>query len=136
MTALARATDVSEAAEAVNDALERSTGLTRTAVLLFQEDDMCRFVGWRGLSDEYRRAVEAGRLPASSFPAPGGAVCSWFAIVFLLFVTCLIAYDADSRVCLYVMAGWAAALGIGWAVLKSRNPEVTERRDPEFEKVG
>lgn len=84
----------------------------------------------------YRRAVDAGRLPASSFPAPGGAKLSWVAVVFLLFVTCLIAYDADSRVCLYVMAGWAAALGIGWAVLKSRNPEVTERRDPEFEKIG
>jgi amino acid transporter, AAT family len=84
----------------------------------------------------YRRAVDAGRLPASSFPAPGGSKLSWVAVVFLLFVTCLIAYDADSRVCLYVMAGWAAALGIGWAVLKSRNPEVTERRDPEFEKIG
>ena len=73
----------------------------------------------------YRRAVVAGRLPASSFPAPGGAVCSYIAIAFLLFVTGLIAYDADSRVCLYVMAGWAVALGIGWAVLKARNPEVT-----------
>ena len=62
MTALARATDVSEAAEAVNDALARSTGLSRTAVLLFQEDDVCRFVGWRGLSTEYRRAVE-GHCP-------------------------------------------------------------------------
>ena len=45
------------------------------------------------------------------------------------FVTGLIAYDADARVCLYVMAGWAVALGIGWAVLKNRNPEVTQRRD-------
>ena len=84
----------------------------------------------------YRRAVVAGRLPASSFPAPGGSVCSWVAIVFLLFVTCLIAYDADSRVCLYVMAGWAVALGIGWAVLKCRNPEITDRREPEFEKAA
>ncbi|MFF6800624.1 amino acid permease [Streptomyces sp. NPDC012616] len=84
----------------------------------------------------YRRAVAAGRLPASSFPAPGGSAFSWVAIVFLLFVTGLIAYDADSRVCLYVMAGWAAALGVGWAVLKSRNPQVTDRREPEFEKVG
>ncbi|MDQ0684136.1 AAT family amino acid transporter [Streptomyces achromogenes] len=84
----------------------------------------------------YRRAVVAGRLPASSFPAPGGSAFSWVAIVFLLFVTGLIAYDADSRVCLYVMAGWAAALGVGWAVLKSRNPQVTGRREPEFEKVG
>ena len=61
-TALARAKDVSEAAEAVNDALERTTGLARTAVLLFQEDGVCRFVGWRGLSTEYRRAVE-GHCP-------------------------------------------------------------------------
>ncbi|MFF8092306.1 amino acid permease [Streptomyces sp. NPDC016675] len=84
----------------------------------------------------YRRKVVAGRLPASSFPAPGGSVCSYVAIAFLLFVTCLIALDADARVCLYVMAGWAVALGIGWAVLKSRNPEITERRDePEMEKI-
>src|SRR5207249_9787706 len=61
-TALARAVDVSEAAEAVNDALERCTGLARTAVLLYQEDGVCRFVGWRGLSTEYRRAVE-GHCP-------------------------------------------------------------------------
>ncbi|MDQ0601417.1 AAT family amino acid transporter [Streptomyces canus] len=84
----------------------------------------------------YRRAVEAGRLPASSFPAPGGSKGSYVAIVFLLFVTGLIAYDSESRVCLYVMAGWAVALGIGWAVLKARNPEIAERREPEFEKVG
>ncbi|MFD4260587.1 amino acid permease [Streptomyces sp. NPDC058534] len=85
----------------------------------------------------YRRKVVAGRLPASSFPAPGGSVCSYIAIAFLLFVTCLIAYDADARVCLYVMAGWAAALGIGWAVLKSRNPQITERHgEPDLEKIG
>ncbi|MFF7263563.1 MULTISPECIES: amino acid permease [unclassified Streptomyces] len=84
----------------------------------------------------YRRAVDAGRLPASSFPAPGGATGSWIAIVFLLFVTGLIAYDHEARVSLYVMAGWAAALGVGWLVLKSRNPEVTGRRDPDLEKVG
>ncbi|WP_128428792.1 amino acid permease [Streptomyces cyaneus] len=86
----------------------------------------------------YRRAVVAGRLPASSFPAPGGSVCSWIAIVFLLFVTGLIAYDSDARVCLYVMAGWAAALGIGWMILKGRNPQITARggEEPELEKVG
>ncbi len=61
-TALARAVDVAEAAEAVNDALERSTGLARTAVLLYEDDGVCRFVGWRGLSAEYRRAVE-GHCP-------------------------------------------------------------------------
>ncbi|OMI33838.1 amino acid permease [Streptomyces sparsogenes] len=72
----------------------------------------------------YRSAVRAGRLPASSFPAPGGAVFSWVALVFLLFVTCLVAYDKDARVSLYVGAGWAVCLAIGWAVLKSRSPQV------------
>ncbi|MEU2598512.1 amino acid permease [Streptomyces hirsutus] len=84
----------------------------------------------------YRRQVVAGRLPASSFPAPGGSVCSYIAIVFLLFVTALIAIDAEARICLYVMAGWAFVLGIGWVVLKSRNPRITEGREPEFEKIG
>lgn len=84
----------------------------------------------------YRRAVEAGRLPASSFPAPGGAVGSWIAIAFLLFVTGLIAKDSESRISLIVLLGWAVALVIGWFALKSRSPQVTQRRDPEFEKIG
>ncbi|MEU9402321.1 amino acid permease [Streptomyces sp. NPDC048242] len=84
----------------------------------------------------YRRKVVAGELPASSFPAPGGAVCSYIAIAFLLFVTGLIAYDADSRICLYVMAVWAIALGIGWFVMKSRTPQTGEREEPALEKVG
>ncbi|MCX5400486.1 amino acid permease [Streptomyces sp. NBC_00102] len=78
----------------------------------------------------YRRAVEAGRLPASKFPAPGGSVLSWIAIVFLLFVTCLIAIDTDARVCLYVMAGWTALCGIGWYALKSRRGEAAAGSGP------
>ncbi|MFF6873836.1 MULTISPECIES: amino acid permease [unclassified Streptomyces] len=85
----------------------------------------------------YRSAVDAGRLRASSFPAPGGALFSWVALLFLIGVTCMIAYDKDARVCLYVAAVWAVALGVGWAVLKSRNPQIAERRgDADFEKVG
>ncbi|GAA2441742.1 amino acid permease [Streptomyces macrosporus] len=68
----------------------------------------------------YRRAVDAGRLPASSFPAPGGSVCSWIALLFLIFVTCLVAVDSDARISLYVGAVWAVFLGIGWLVRKSR----------------
>jgi AAT family amino acid transporter len=33
------------------------------------------------------------------------------------------------------MAIWAAALGIGWAVLKARNPQVADRREPVYEQV-
>lgn len=84
----------------------------------------------------YRRGVEEGRLRASSFPAPGGSLCSWIAIAFLLLVTGMIAVDAEARICLYVMAVWAVALSIGWAVLKNRHPQVTERREPQLEKTG
>ncbi|MBI5361817.1 MAG: CHASE domain-containing protein [Planctomycetes bacterium] len=61
-TALARSSDAKEAAHAVNDALASTTGLERTAVLLYAEDGVCRFAGWRGLSREYRSAVE-GHCP-------------------------------------------------------------------------
>ncbi|WP_430379463.1 amino acid permease [Streptomyces sp. B1-3] len=84
----------------------------------------------------YRRAVTAGRLPASSFPAPGGSVGSWIAIVFLLFVTGLIMKDSESRISLYVLAVWAVILCVGWVVLKARNPQVADRQKPEFEKVS
>ncbi|MEU0410458.1 amino acid permease [Streptomyces griseorubiginosus] len=84
----------------------------------------------------YRRAVAAGRLPASSFPAPGGSVGSWIAIAFLLFVTGLIMKDSESRISLYVLAVWAVILCVGWVVLKSRNPRIADRHEPEFEKVS
>ncbi|MBL1099623.1 amino acid permease [Streptomyces coffeae] len=67
---------------------------------------------------KYRRAVTQGRLPASSFPAPGGSAFSWVALIFLFLVTGMIAYDKDARISLYVGAGWAVCLAIGWMVLK------------------
>ncbi len=63
-SALARSSDATQAARAVNDALGRTTGLERSAVLLFGDDRVCRFVGWRGLSYEYRRTVD-GHCPWS-----------------------------------------------------------------------
>ncbi|MFE3599366.1 amino acid permease [Streptomyces sp. NPDC059096] len=74
----------------------------------------------------YRRGVEAGRLPASSFPAPGGSLFSWIAAGFLALVTCLIAYDSDARISLYVGAVWAVFLAIGWQYLKNRTPQRTK----------
>jgi AAT family amino acid transporter len=78
----------------------------------------------------YRHAVDAGRLPASSFPAPGGTVLSWVAVAFLALVTCLIAYDEEARVCLYVSAVWAAGLAAGWQFLRRRNPRTAETTPP------
>ncbi|MFI1398200.1 amino acid permease [Streptomyces sp. NPDC020681] len=76
----------------------------------------------------YKRALAAGLVPASKFPAPGGTIGSWIAVVFLLCVSVMIALDPDGRISLYVGAVWAVALAIGWAVLKARNPEIAERR--------
>jgi AAT family amino acid transporter len=82
----------------------------------------------------YRQAVRAGRLRPSSFPAPCGALFSWVALFFLVLVTGLIAYDRDARVSLYVGAGWAVCLAVGWAVLRtgSRQAAEAEARRPEY----
>ncbi|WP_407565149.1 amino acid permease [Streptomyces sp. 184] len=80
----------------------------------------------------YRRAVVAGRLPASSFPAPGGVVCSWLALAFLAFVTVLTALDSDARVSLYVGAGWAVLLSGGWAVSRRRVAARAGEPAPEY----
>lgn len=64
----------------------------------------------------YRRAVVAGRLPRSSFPAPGGSVFSWVALLFLTMVLVIVALDDTARVSLYVGIGWAVVMGIYWLV--------------------
>jgi PAS domain S-box-containing protein len=40
------------------DGLRRTIGVERASILLFDEEGVMRFQAWRGLSDEYRRAVE------------------------------------------------------------------------------
>ncbi len=61
-TQLAAASTRHEAARAVNDALAEVASVQRSAVLLYGDDGVCRFVGWRGISESYRRAVE-GHCP-------------------------------------------------------------------------
>jgi AAT family amino acid transporter len=75
----------------------------------------------------YRSAVDAGRLRASSFPAPGGALFSWVALLFLIGVTGMVALDEAGRISLYVAAVWALGLAVGWQVLKRNNPRIAER---------
>jgi hypothetical protein len=64
-TALARAGDVSDAAEAVNDAPERSTGLARTAGPPFDEDGVCRLGGWLHPLDRQSEVVVGVRRVAA-----------------------------------------------------------------------
>jgi two-component sensor histidine kinase len=59
---LYRATKREDAIEAALDAIVSGLGCERTAILLFDSHGIARFVGWRGLSDGYRTAVE-GHCP-------------------------------------------------------------------------
>ncbi len=56
--AISRAAEVEEIVEAAMDGLLDAVSADRASVLLFDDDEVARFEGWRGLSGEYRRAVE------------------------------------------------------------------------------
>lgn len=59
---LQRATSEPEIHEAALDAIVHASGCARASILLFDADDVMRFAAWRGLSDEYRSAVD-GHTP-------------------------------------------------------------------------
>jgi PAS domain S-box-containing protein len=61
-TAISRSRTVQEIYTAALDALTSSLGVARASILLFDPDGVMRFKAYRGLSDEYRRAVE-GHTP-------------------------------------------------------------------------
>ena len=54
------------------DALGDALGVARASILLFDPDGVMRFKAWRGISAEYRRAVEGHTPwdPACDDPAP------------------------------------------------------------------
>jgi len=54
------------------DALTSGLGASRASILLFDTEAVMRFTAWRGLSDDYRRAVEGHTpwSPASVDPEP------------------------------------------------------------------
>jgi signal transduction histidine kinase len=56
--ATSRAGSLDQIYQAALDALAAGLGVERAAVLLFDADGVMRFKAWRGLSDEYRSAVE------------------------------------------------------------------------------
>jgi PAS domain S-box-containing protein len=59
---LYRAAGIEDAVDATLDAIENALSVKRASILLFDEEGVVRFVGWRGLSDAYRDAVE-GHCP-------------------------------------------------------------------------
>jgi len=56
---LYRTTAISEACEAALNAIDEALGCPRAAVLLFDASGTMRFECWRGLSEDYREAVES-----------------------------------------------------------------------------
>jgi PAS domain S-box-containing protein len=67
-----RATSVEDLYEPALDAIVRALVCDRASILLFDQSDIMRFVASRGLSDEYRRAVEGHSpwTPDSKDPLP------------------------------------------------------------------
>jgi PAS domain S-box-containing protein len=59
---LYRATGLEEVYTAALEAIGNLLGCDRASILLFDEAGVMRFVSWRGLSDDYRRAVD-GHTP-------------------------------------------------------------------------
>jgi len=60
--AISKSRSVQEIYEAALDALASGIGVPRASILLFDSDGVMRFKAYRGLSDQYRRAVE-GHTP-------------------------------------------------------------------------
>ena len=69
---LYRARTMSEVYDAALDAITESLDSERASVLLFDSDNVMRFVAWRGLSDHYRAALEGHTpwKPGDRDPAP------------------------------------------------------------------
>ena len=74
--ALASATSPHDIYEAALEGVRAAAGVERAAVLLFDDDGVMRFRAWRGLSDDYRRAVEGHTPWKPDEPSPSPVVVS------------------------------------------------------------
>ncbi|TDD27469.1 amino acid permease [Actinomadura sp. KC06] len=66
----------------------------------------------------YRRKAKAGALATSSYRMPWAPFSSWAVLAFFVFVTVTIAWEADTRIALYVMAVWAVLVVAGWPFVR------------------
>jgi PAS domain S-box-containing protein len=71
---LYRATSLEDIYSAAFDAIARALHCYRASILLFDETGVMRFVAWRGLSDDYRKAVE-GHTPWKPGEADPQPIC-------------------------------------------------------------
>src|SRR3954447_15210789 len=68
--ALSRASTLDAVYAAALDALQSSLQVERASILLFDENDFCGFVAWRGISDAYRAGVNGHAPWRPDTPAP------------------------------------------------------------------
>jgi PAS domain S-box-containing protein len=71
---LYRARSPNDVYDSALEAIQRALRCERAAILLFDESGALRFIAWRGLSDEYRRAVE-GHSPWTADAKDPEPVC-------------------------------------------------------------
>jgi len=75
-TAIAKADSLAAVHDAALGAIQDALGVSRASILLFDTDGVMRFKAWRGLSDEYRAAVEGHTPWRPGEPAPDPIVVS------------------------------------------------------------
>ena len=68
--ALLSSSDVAETYEATLNGFHQTCGIERMAILLTDREAGSRVVAWRGLSEQYRRAVEGHTFWTQDDPAP------------------------------------------------------------------
>ncbi|RFS81361.1 amino acid permease [Actinomadura spongiicola] len=66
----------------------------------------------------YRRKADAGALPKAPYRMPWAPYTNWVVLAFFVFVTVTIAWEADTRIALYVAAVWAGVVGLGWLFVR------------------
>src|SRR5579872_7506623 len=64
----------------------------------------------------YRCAVRAGKVAASSFRMPGAPFANWIVLAFLVALSALLWRDADTRVALFVAPVWFGLLAISYVL--------------------
>ena len=68
----------------------------------------------------YRRAVQEGRVRASSFRMPGWPYANWFVLAAIVVVVAMLGADADSRIALYAAPIWFGILALSYRVVTAR----------------
>ncbi|MEV0086194.1 amino acid permease [Saccharopolyspora sp. NPDC050642] len=71
----------------------------------------------------YRRKVARGELPAGPFRMPLAPYSNYVVLAFLAFVVVLLAFDAETRIALYITPVLAIAMVIGYLAVRNKQPQ-------------